>query len=156
MPPSSKKSPPNQGKAKASTGLSRAIEEATDRAAHTSDAGASDSKQGDASPAHNGIVESLPNPISDHSAAVSTPATETTAQNKGRISVTPSVTSSPSQIADWPDATYHQTVILGAGLSGLAIAIQLKRKGYGDDFVILDRESDVAGTWTANTYPGQS
>lgn len=63
-------------------------------------------------------------------------------------------TLSPSQSHDWPKPVYHQTVILGAGLSGLCMAIQLKRKGYGDDFLIVDKESSAAGTWTTNTYPG--
>ena len=47
-----------------------------------------------------------------------------------------------------------QTVgILGAGLSGLAAAIQLSEAGL-DDFVIYERNEDVGGTWLINTYPG--
>src|SRR4051812_31814069 len=44
-------------------------------------------------------------------------------------------------------------VIVGSGFSGLAMAAELKRAGR-DDFVILERANDVAGTWRDNTYPG--
>ncbi len=35
-------------------------------------------------------------------------------------------------------------VVVGAGFGGIGAAIQLKRPGY-DNFVILDRESDLRG-----------
>jgi cation diffusion facilitator CzcD-associated flavoprotein CzcO len=44
-------------------------------------------------------------------------------------------------------------VILGAGMSGLCMAIQLKRAGI-DDFVILEKQDGLGGTWWDNTYPG--
>ena len=44
-------------------------------------------------------------------------------------------------------------VIVGAGFAGIGAAIQLKRLGY-DNFVILDREDDLGGTWYVNHYPG--
>jgi len=44
-------------------------------------------------------------------------------------------------------------VIVGAGFAGIGAAIQLKRLGY-DDFVILEREDDLGGTWYVNHYPG--
>ena len=44
-------------------------------------------------------------------------------------------------------------VIVGAGFGGIGAAIQLKRLGY-DNFVILDRENDLGGTWHVNRYPG--
>src|SRR3954466_14996792 len=43
--------------------------------------------------------------------------------------------------------------IIGSGFSGLTMAVELKRSGR-EDFVILERASDVAGTWRDNTYPG--
>ena len=43
--------------------------------------------------------------------------------------------------------------IVGAGFGGLGMAIKLREMGI-DDFVVLDRDSDVGGTWHANTYPG--
>ncbi|OBI31235.1 monooxygenase [Mycobacterium sp. E1386] len=44
-------------------------------------------------------------------------------------------------------------VIVGAGFGGIGAAIQLKRLGY-ENFVILDREDDLGGTWHVNHYPG--
>ncbi len=43
--------------------------------------------------------------------------------------------------------------ILGAGLSGLAMAIRLRQVGI-EDFTIYERVTDVGGTWLRNTYPG--
>ncbi len=47
----------------------------------------------------------------------------------------------------------YDAVIVGAGFGGIGAAIQLKRLGY-DDFVILEREDDLGGTWYVNHYPG--
>jgi cation diffusion facilitator CzcD-associated flavoprotein CzcO len=47
----------------------------------------------------------------------------------------------------------HDAVIVGAGFAGIGAAIQLKRMGI-DDFVIVDREDDLGGTWHVNHYPG--
>ena len=44
-------------------------------------------------------------------------------------------------------------VIVGAGFSGLAAGIALKRIGI-QDFVILEKADRVGGTWRENTYPG--
>jgi cation diffusion facilitator CzcD-associated flavoprotein CzcO len=46
-----------------------------------------------------------------------------------------------------------QAVIIGAGFGGMGAAIQLKRQGI-DDFVVLEREDDLGGTWHVNRYPG--
>jgi len=43
--------------------------------------------------------------------------------------------------------------IMGAGLTGVLMGMQLRRAGI-DDFVIYEKESDVGGTWLRNTYPG--
>ena len=42
---------------------------------------------------------------------------------------------------------------MGAGFGGLGMAIRLKQDGV-DDFVVIEREADVGGTWWANSYPG--
>jgi cyclohexanone monooxygenase len=42
--------------------------------------------------------------------------------------------------------------IIGAGLGGIAMGIQLSQGGY--DFTIFDRGDDFGGTWRKNTYPG--
>jgi len=44
-------------------------------------------------------------------------------------------------------------VVVGAGFGGIGAAIQLRRLGY-DNFVILEREHDLGGTWHVNRYPG--
>src|SRR3982750_1928744 len=50
-------------------------------------------------------------------------------------------------------ATDHEVLIVGAGFGGMGAAISLKRLGH-DDFVILEREGDLGGTWHVNHYPG--
>jgi len=50
-------------------------------------------------------------------------------------------------------ATHVRIVIAGAGFGGLGLAIRLREAGI-EDFVILDRATEVGGTWQANTYPG--
>ena len=47
----------------------------------------------------------------------------------------------------------HDAVIVGAGFGGMGAAMQLKRLGV-HDIVILERESDLGGTWHVNRYPG--
>jgi cation diffusion facilitator CzcD-associated flavoprotein CzcO len=47
----------------------------------------------------------------------------------------------------------HDVAIVGAGFSGLGMAIKLQQEGKRD-FVVLERSDDVGGTWWANTYPG--
>src|SRR3954469_498055 len=44
-------------------------------------------------------------------------------------------------------------VIVGTGVSGLGMPIQLRKEGR-DDFVILEKAHDVGGTWRDNSYPG--
>ncbi|KZV71882.1 FAD/NAD-P-binding domain-containing protein [Peniophora sp. CONT] len=44
--------------------------------------------------------------------------------------------------------------IVGAGIGGLGMGMTLKRQLGFDDFVIYERDSDIGGTWSANTYPG--
>jgi len=44
-------------------------------------------------------------------------------------------------------------VIVGAGFSGLCMAIRLRQEGI-HDFTVLERAAEVGGTWRDNTYPG--
>ncbi|MBO0767419.1 MAG: NAD(P)/FAD-dependent oxidoreductase [Solirubrobacterales bacterium] len=44
-------------------------------------------------------------------------------------------------------------VVIGAGLGGLAAAIELKQRGF-DDLLVLEKGADVGGVWRDNTYPG--
>jgi len=44
-------------------------------------------------------------------------------------------------------------VIVGGGFGGLCMAIKLKEAGI-DNFVILEKDNEVGGTWRDNSYPG--
>ena len=44
-------------------------------------------------------------------------------------------------------------VIVGSGFGGLGMAIKLKESG-NDNFVILEKDNEVGGTWRDNSYPG--
>ena len=46
-----------------------------------------------------------------------------------------------------------ETVIIGTGFSGLLAAIRLQKKRC-NDFVLLERSSELGGTWQVNSYPG--
>lgn len=47
----------------------------------------------------------------------------------------------------------YDTLIVGTGFTGIGTAIKLVQAGV-DDFVIVEREGRVGGTWRDNTYPG--
>jgi cation diffusion facilitator CzcD-associated flavoprotein CzcO len=49
--------------------------------------------------------------------------------------------------------TIHDTLIIGAGFTGLGAAIKLQQAGV-TDIVIAERGDRVGGTWRDNTYPG--
>ncbi|KAF9730195.1 hypothetical protein PMIN04_012136 [Paraphaeosphaeria minitans] len=42
-------------------------------------------------------------------------------------------------------------VCIGGGISGVAAAVQFKRLGL--NFTVLERQSDIGGTWLLNSYP---
>ena len=46
-----------------------------------------------------------------------------------------------------------RVVIVGAGIGGIAAAIELRRHGF-DDATVLERGSRLGGTWHYNDYPG--
>jgi cation diffusion facilitator CzcD-associated flavoprotein CzcO len=52
-----------------------------------------------------------------------------------------------------PLPSHVDVVIVGAGFSGLAMAVALQRAGR-EDFLVLERGHEVGGTWRDNTYPG--
>lgn len=56
----------------------------------------------------------------------------------------------PSSVADVDPA--FGTVIIGAGLSGLLMALRLKQAGL--PFMVIEKNADVGGTWFENIYPG--
>ena len=47
----------------------------------------------------------------------------------------------------------YDTLIVGTGFTGIGAAIKLAQSGV-DDFVIVERDDRVGGTWRDNTYPG--
>ncbi|MDR5799155.1 MULTISPECIES: flavin-containing monooxygenase [Caballeronia] len=51
------------------------------------------------------------------------------------------------------NSAVYDVIIIGTGFSGLGMAAQLKRRG-NDNILILERASDVGGTWRDNRYPG--
>lgn len=52
-----------------------------------------------------------------------------------------------------PKQPLPRVVIVGAGMSAIALAMRLRVAGH-DDFVILEKASALGGTWRDNTYPG--
>src|SRR3954464_7982481 len=52
-----------------------------------------------------------------------------------------------------PTTAQYDAVIVGAGFGGLGAAIQLWRLGF-ENLLIVERESDLGGTWHVNRYPG--
>ncbi|MGY2062757.1 flavin-containing monooxygenase, partial [Nocardia gipuzkoensis] len=50
-------------------------------------------------------------------------------------------------------ARHVHILIVGSGFSGLGMAIRLSQQGR-DDYLVIERRSDVGGTWRDNTYPG--
>lgn len=59
----------------------------------------------------------------------------------------------PTRPKDGPLEHHTRVAIIGAGFAGLGMAIRLKQLGI-DDFVVLERASDVGGTWRDSIYPG--
>jgi len=47
----------------------------------------------------------------------------------------------------------YDTLIVGAGISGICAAIKMKKADY-HDFRIIEKAHRVGGTWRENTYPG--
>jgi cation diffusion facilitator CzcD-associated flavoprotein CzcO len=47
----------------------------------------------------------------------------------------------------------HEVLIVGAGFSGIGVAISLQKVGI-DDFAIVESGDRFGGTWQWNTYPG--
>jgi cation diffusion facilitator CzcD-associated flavoprotein CzcO len=59
----------------------------------------------------------------------------------------------PGERANGGDARRAHIGIVGAGFGGLGLGIKLREAGV-EDFVIWERDSEVGGTWWANSYPG--
>ncbi|KAI5060745.1 hypothetical protein GOP47_0025165 [Adiantum capillus-veneris] len=53
----------------------------------------------------------------------------------------------------YPAMADVEVLIIGAGFSGLCMAIKLLQAGH-TSFVLIDKHADVGGTWLLNRYPG--
>lgn len=51
------------------------------------------------------------------------------------------------------DSHIYDVLIVGAGVSGIAAAIRLKKEGI-DNFKVIEKAEGLGGTWRANSYPG--
>jgi len=67
-------------------------------------------------------------------------------------------------VADAPSGRQHpplagapsrevDTIVVGAGIAGIAAAARLRRSGV-TDVLVVERADDVGGTWRDNVYPG--
>lgn len=50
-------------------------------------------------------------------------------------------------------ARHAEIIIIGSGFAGLGAAIKLDESGHSD-FLVLERGTEVGGTWRDNSYPG--
>ncbi|KAJ5748314.1 flavin-binding monooxygenase, partial [Penicillium nucicola] len=49
---------------------------------------------------------------------------------------------------------YYPVIIIGAGISGIALACQLQRKFGCNQFMIFESQDGIGGTWWNHRYPG--
>jgi cation diffusion facilitator CzcD-associated flavoprotein CzcO len=70
-----------------------------------------------------------------------------------RVSAVPQAAEDRDRAEQVPAAVDHEVVIVGAGFSGIGVAISLDRVGI-HDYVILEAGDRFGGTWQWNTYPG--
>jgi len=52
-----------------------------------------------------------------------------------------------------PQTHSVRVAVIGAGFSGIGAAVRLKQEGI-NDFVVLEKDDEIGGTWRDNTYPG--
>ncbi|KAF2112578.1 flavin-binding monooxygenase-like protein [Lophiotrema nucula] len=52
------------------------------------------------------------------------------------------------------DHTSAAVVIIGAGISGMCMAIDLIKRNQCHNFIIVEKSSGIGGTWHDNKYPG--
>ena len=61
-----------------------------------------------------------------------------------------------SQLEPWAVAKRQPRIaIIGAGMSGIAAVVKLRKAGY-TDLTVYEKADRVGGTWRENTYPGLS
>ena len=52
-----------------------------------------------------------------------------------------------------PFTPQHEVIVIGSGFAGLCMGIQLQEAGISN-FVILEKDAVLGGTWRVNNYPG--
>ena len=45
-----------------------------------------------------------------------------------------------------------KVLVIGAGMTGMAAAVKLTEAGY--DYIVIEKNAEVGGTWYENRYPG--
>ncbi len=61
-----------------------------------------------------------------------------------------------NSVSSWAmESRNPRIAIIGAGMSGIAAVVKLKRAGYSD-ITVYEKADRVGGTWRENTYPGLS
>lgn len=58
------------------------------------------------------------------------------------------------QVSAQDDRDHYTCIVMGAGISGMAVAIQLKRQFGLQDVLVYEKTGDIGGTWNVNRYPG--
>lgn len=51
------------------------------------------------------------------------------------------------------DVHLYDTIVVGAGISGIAAAVQMNKANY-HNYLVIEKADRVGGTWRDNTYPG--
>jgi cation diffusion facilitator CzcD-associated flavoprotein CzcO len=65
----------------------------------------------------------------------------------------PDAAGEPAPAEPQADVLRTRIAVIGAGFAGLGMGIRLRQAGL-TDFTILERATDVGGTWRDNVYPG--
>ncbi|GAA5880520.1 hypothetical protein JCM1840_003688 [Sporobolomyces johnsonii] len=66
----------------------------------------------------------------------------------------PTTANKEPQVSAKDDKEHYGVIVMGCGVSGMATAIQLKRKMGFEDVLVYEKADDIGGTWNANRYPG--
>ncbi|MFW1801753.1 NAD(P)-binding domain-containing protein [Acinetobacter nematophilus] len=93
---------------------------------------------------------------------IQTPAKVAVKSAQQKVATQTSVKSAKSEQPDEKKVTgaqkkqpvhIYDTIVVGAGISGIAAAYQMNQVGY-HDYIVLEKASRVGGTWRDNNYPG--
>lgn len=62
----------------------------------------------------------------------------------------------PIQLKEAPVENFRplRVICIGAGYSGIYVAIRIPQKLRNVDLTVYDKNADVGGTWFENRYPG--